>query len=75
MTRWTPEQIAKAKAEHEQKKQYNEYKKPGRKNFSAYLAPAVLDALRVDAADNHRSASAQLSFILENYLRDKGLLK
>jgi len=77
MTRWTPEQIKQAKAEHEKKKgvQYSRYEKPPRKNFSAYLAPVVLDALKVDAADNHRSANAHLCFIIETYLKERGLLK
>lgn len=75
MTRWTPEQIKKAKAEHAEKVQYSKYEKPARKNFSAYLAPAVLDALKKDAADNFRSANSHLCFIVESYLREKGLIK
>jgi hypothetical protein len=77
MTRWTPEQIKQAKAEHAKKKgvEYSRYEKPPRKNFSAYLAPAVLEALKKDAADNFRSANSHLCFIVENYLREKGLIK
>jgi hypothetical protein len=75
MTRWTPEQIEQAKQEHEKKKQYGKYEKPARKNFSAYLPPAVLEALKADAADNHRSANSHLCYIVEKYLEEKGRLK
>lgn len=75
MTRWTPEQIEKAKENHKNKVEYSRYEKPARKNFSAYLPPAVLDALKADAAENHRSANSHLCYIVETYLKDRGLLK
>ena len=48
-----------------------EKKKLG-KPFSVYLEPDVLQKLKDEAEKQKRSVTAQISFIIENYLEGKG---
>ncbi len=49
-------------------------KRTTRESFLLRTDPRVLDALRAWAADELRSANAQLDFILRRALRDAGRL-
>ncbi len=49
-------------------------KRSTRESFLLRTDPRVLDALRTWAADELRSANAQLDFILRRALRDAGRL-
>lgn len=69
MTRHTPEEILK------QKEDIKTYMKPKRKNFSAYIPPDMLKALKEDAEANMRSASGHLVYILGEHLKKAGRLK
>jgi len=49
------------------------HKSVPKKTFSGYFDPHLLERLKVNAEKEHRSVNAQVIFILETYLDDKGV--
>ena len=60
-------------AEEKEKKKMGRPKKSiPFKTFSGYFAPELLETLKQNADDEHRSVNAQVIYILETYLKKAG---